>query len=185
MDESLINLLFKYARASIKAGLSGEEFTPKRVPEELRISRGVFVTLELNDSLRGCIGYLKPKPLWRGVIQASRASAFNDPRFKPLTESEFSELLIEISILSKPVSCSVKEVEKGDGVILEKNGRNALFLPQVWIELPDKIDFLSHLCLKAGLSGDCYRSASFRKFSVEAWREERDDSSIIIVPVIP
>ena len=42
-----------------------------------------------------------------------------------------------------------------DGIILEKGFNRAVFLPQVWEQLPDFFLFLKHLCRKARLSGDC------------------------------
>ena len=64
---------------------------------------GVFVTLNINHSLRGCIGYPEPvKPLIDAVLDVSIAAAFEDPRFLPLTENEFELIDIEISILTKP-----------------------------------------------------------------------------------
>jgi AMMECR1 domain-containing protein len=36
------------------------------------------------------------------------------------------------------------------GLVLEKFGREALFLPQVWKELPEPREFLTHLSLKPG-----------------------------------
>ena len=41
-----------------------------------------------------------------------------------------------------------------DGLILEDGGRRALFLPQVWEQLSDPVDFVTHLKLKAGLPRD-------------------------------
>lgn len=38
-----------------------------------------------------------------------------------------------------------------DGVIISKGLKRATFLPQVWKQLPRPDDFLSRLCLKAGL----------------------------------
>ncbi|MDR1568478.1 MAG: AMMECR1 domain-containing protein, partial [Streptococcaceae bacterium] len=43
------------------------------------------------------------------------------------------------------------------GVILQKGFNKATFLPQVWQQLPNKEDFLSHLCLKAGLNQNAWR----------------------------
>ena len=46
-----------------------------------------------------------------------------------------------------------------DGVILRKGYASATFLPQVWEQLPKPEAFLTHLCLKAGLSADAWRKS--------------------------
>ena len=45
-----------------------------------------------------------------------------------------------------------------DGVIIKKGYASATFLPQVWSQLPNPENFLLHLCAKAGLPGDCWRT---------------------------
>jgi hypothetical protein len=61
-----------------------------------------------------------------------------------------------------------------DGVIIKKGGRQATFLPQVWEQLPDKEQFLSHLCLKAGLAADAWSSGDLEvsTYRVEAFEED-------------
>lgn len=161
--------LFRYARSSIETRFNNKEFKPENIPVELKEERGVFVTLTINNELRGCIGQVNPTPLWKGVIEAARSSAFSDPRFMPLSKEEYKQVVIELSILSKPVKTTLKEISKGDGVIINENNHSALFLPQVWDQLPSKEEFLTNLALKAGLSD--YKNALFEKFTVKAWKE--------------
>jgi AmmeMemoRadiSam system protein A len=130
------------------------------------VRRGTFVTLKIKDSLRGCIGSLTemeflPKSIERNAISA----AFRDPRFPPLQPEEFDDIKIEVSVLTEPcplhynnASDLIAKLRVGiDGVIIKKGGHNATFLPQVWEQLPDPTGFLSHLCLKAGLSPEAWR----------------------------
>jgi len=66
-------------------------------------SRGTFVTLKINERLRGCIGNLtSDTPLASGVRRNAINAAFHDPRFAPLGTSELDRVEIEISILSEP-----------------------------------------------------------------------------------
>jgi hypothetical protein len=51
-----------------------------------------------------------------------------------------------------------------DGLILRINSHRALFLPQVWQQLPEPRQFLDQLKLKAGLP------AAFWSKDVQAWR---------------
>ncbi len=122
--------------------------------------RGVFVTLHIQENLRGCIGSLEPHDtIWQGVIENAINSAFHDPRFPPLSIDEFNKIDIEVSILSKPEKLDYSDgrdlllkLRPGiDGVIISKGMARATFLPQVWEQLPNVEEFLCHLCRKAGL----------------------------------
>ena len=146
---------------------------------------GCFVTIETwpSKELRGCMGYPYPElPLYEAVQRAALDAAFNDPRFPSLTKKELNNVVFEVSVLTKPVEVEIKrpedvfvKIEKGkQGVILENSGRRALFLPQVWEQLPTHEEFLSHLCMKAGLLPDCWldRNTRFFVFRVIAFAEE-------------
>ena len=103
-------ILIDLARESIRAGFSRK--SPKvsaTVSKQFSEPSGVFVTLTLNEALRGCIGFSDAiYPLYRAVIDAAQSAAFKDPRFPPLSEEEFKQITIEVSILSKPVVIEVR-----------------------------------------------------------------------------
>ena len=131
-----------------------------------QVACGTFVTLTLNKQLRGCIGSLTADvPIRTGVRRNAINAAFHDPRFAPLSAADFEKVKIEISILSAPQRLNYRDgddlLEKlrpgVDGVIVRKDHASATFLPQVWEQLPEKHDFLSHLCTKAGLAADAWR----------------------------
>jgi AmmeMemoRadiSam system protein A len=87
------------------------------------------------------------------------AAASEDPRFPPVTQEELPELQIEISILSPFHRVEdVNKVEIGrDGLFIVHEGRQGLLLPQVPVEQGwDREEFLTNLCLKAGLAGGCW-----------------------------
>ncbi len=128
--------------------------------DTLLVPRGTFVTLKLNNQLRGCIGNLNPdKPLADGIRANAVNAAFHDPRFAPLSPEEFKKVQIEISLLTEPEPLEYKGandllskiVPDVDGLIIRKGIHSSTFLPQVWEQLPDKQMFLQNLCLKAGL----------------------------------
>ncbi len=156
------------AREAVKAELFGKHYSPPKTKWD-KLMSGVFVTITINNALRGCIGFIKPMPVVKGVINAAINAAFNDPRFPPLTIDEFSKASFEVSLLSTPKPAGINDVKRGVGVILHCCGRSALFLPQVWEELPDKGSFLRELCFKAGLSSDCFKKASFEVFTVKSF----------------
>lgn len=150
-------ILLQIARKSIE-----EEFGKTTVklnqefPETLNLKCGVFVTLSIDDELRGCIGYIiGDKPLYELVYIVAKKSAFEDPRFYPLTEEELDEIEIEISVLSPPKRIqSIDEIKIGEhGLIIQKGPFHGLLLPQVATKYNWTVkEFLEHTCLKAGLS---------------------------------
>ncbi len=149
----------------------------------LKESLACFVTLSErdDDQLRGCIGNVetrKDETLLQNIISKSIMAAFMDSRFEPLEASELSEIKIEISIVSKPgpITFNSKEelfsLVEGKGVILQSGLRQATLLPQVWQQLPDPHEFLSHLALKAGLPAIAYEEADYAVYEVESFEED-------------
>jgi len=131
------------------------------VPKKLLEKKACFVTLMINNKLKGCIGHLVPvQLLFKDIISNAYSAAFSDIRFNPLEEKEFESLTIEVSILTDPIDLKysdskdlLKKIVAGkDGLIIRKGYFSATFLPSVWEDLPKKEDFLSELCQKAGLS---------------------------------
>ena len=124
---------------------------------------GAFVTIHKNKALRGCIGNIvTDKPLYQTVRDMAIAAATQDPRFKPLTKEELSDIEVEISVLSKPERIkSIDEIQMGvHGVIVHQGPlHHGIFLPQVATETGwSKEEFLSQLCAqKAGLPPDAWK----------------------------
>jgi len=122
----------------------------------------VFVTLTINNQLRGCIGSLQAhRPLREDCHYNAVAAALEDPRFPTLSSDELAQVCIEVSLLSPPHPLPCKSEAEAcshlrpgkDGVIISWHGQRATFLPQVWEQLPSPITFLSSLKKKAGLPG--------------------------------
>ena len=111
--------------------------------------------------------------VFNGVIENARNAAFHDSRFPTLDEEEFKIVTIEISVLTRPVKSTVEKIKEGSGVIIEFRGRSATFLPQVWEELRNKEDFMSYLCMKAGLDADHWKKEplNVQVYSVENFEE--------------
>ena len=161
-EELLLELAFK----SIAYGLEHNRemaIDVQEFPPELREKRATFVTLKTNRDLQGCIGTLEAyRPLVTDICANAYAAAFSDPRFQALTHSQLGSLTITISVLdpademhfnSEPEL--IEQLRPGiDGLILQQGWRRGTFLPSVWSSLPEKQDFLTHLKMKAGLSGD-------------------------------
>jgi AmmeMemoRadiSam system protein A len=146
--------------------------------DTMKIPRAAFVTLKKNSQLRGCIGDVFPKrPLYKSVIINAINAGFNDPRFSPLTAAECNDIKIEISALTVPTSiASADQIRIGiDGVVLNKDGRSALFLPQVAPEQGWGLnEMLANLSVKAGLPADGWKEgANFQVFQAVVFGEEK------------
>lgn len=142
-----------------------------------------FVTLTMDDQLRGCIGSLTARrPLRDDVVGNARLAAFEDRRFLPLTASEFDRVRLEVSVLSAPEPFPVSGradalaqlVPGVDGLVISAGAHRATFLPQVWEQLPQPSSFLDALQRKAGLPpGGWDRRTRLERYRVRAWTEER------------
>ena len=164
LTDDKLELLLTLARASIRHGL--EKHCPLAVnqgdyPAVLKRPGASFVTLHLNNELRGCIGTLSAyRPLVEDIAANAYASAFSDPRFAPLQQEEFEALDIHLSILSEPEEMHfssqedlIRQIRPGvDGLILIDGVNKGTFLPSVWESLATPALFLSHLKQKAGLA---------------------------------
>jgi hypothetical protein len=169
--------LLRLARETIKRYLTTETVPlPRGFSARLDAPQGAFVTLKERGELRGCIGHIPPEfQLCQTVADMAAQAAFNDPRFKPVELSELDDIEIEISVLTpmKPVS-GAEQIRVGlDGVVIFKDGKSAVFLPQVAVEQKwGRDEMLDNLCLKAGLSTGCWRSdAKFQVFQAEVFSE--------------
>lgn len=158
------SVLLKLARESIEEVLEAQNTIDRAalVAQYPILEQPVatFVTLTIKGELRGCIGSLTAqRPLIDDIVHNAKAAAFQDPRFSPMTTSEYLHASVEVSLLSAPQEVDYTDVEDLkakirpgiDGVILSVGARQATFLPQVWEQLPAFETFFAHLGEKAGL----------------------------------
>jgi AmmeMemoRadiSam system protein A len=177
-------LLLALAREGIEEYLaSGRMKGPERTRLAqypiLRIPRGAFVTLEKNGRLRGCIGDLFPRgSLFESVLSCGIKSAVQDRRFSPVTREELDQLTISVSVLEFPRPVEVaspldylKVLRPGkDGVILLYRGQQSTFLPHVWEDISDPVEFLSRLCQKQGAPPNCWRDRQAKLLRYGAYK---------------
>jgi AmmeMemoRadiSam system protein A len=139
----------------------------------------VFVTLNKNGNLRGCIGHIIPKkPLILAVMDNTVNSLSNDMRFGQVNEDELEEIEIDISVLSsiKKIDTPENFIPGKHGIIIRKLGASAVFLPQVATEQGwNREETLCHLCNKAGLPSFAWQDddMEFFVFSAEVFHENR------------
>jgi hypothetical protein len=157
------SVLMKAARGAIENAVKkSDEFSIKDVPKNLMEKSGVFVTIYVNDELRGCIGYPRPtNPLINATVECAISAAFNDMRFAPIIEKDLKNMRLEVTVLTAPEEVKAKkrkdlvnEIKIGkDGIIVVLGIYSGLLLPQVAVEEDwDAETFLGQACMKAGLS---------------------------------
>ena len=180
--------LVKAARNSIELFIINPHFDKKLVVDSishLGEKHGVFVTLEYypTKELRGCIGFpTAVAPLNESVVDAAIAAAFEDPRFVPVSKRELDDLIVEISVLSKPELIKggsrnrLKSIKVGrDGLIVEYGMYSGLLLPIVAVDQHwGKKEFLEQACIKAGLSSEYWSQPNVNvySFQTQVFRED-------------
>jgi AmmeMemoRadiSam system protein A len=184
LTEKQGSVLLRIARAAIAKRLGLEWELPQTNEAVFTEASGTFVTLKLNDKLRGCIGNIEPvRSLLDGILGNAVNAAFQDYRFSPLSLEEFEEVIVSVSVLGPACKLTYADADDllaklrpgVDGVILRHGVRSATFLPQVWEQLTDAEQFLSHLCLKAGLTKEFWRSgeAEISVYQVQSFTEDQ------------
>ncbi|MBP2030921.1 uncharacterized protein (TIGR00296 family) [Methanohalophilus levihalophilus] len=168
LDAKEGELAIALARKTIEEYLkTGNRLNPEdeNLPPIFQELRGVFVTLNKKDDLRGCIGHPYPDSILQdALVDSAISAATHDPRFPEVISDELPSITIEVSILTPPekIAASPQElpqlIEIGKhGLIVKQGFYQGLLLPQVAPENNfDAVDFLSHTCLKAGLSPDAW-----------------------------
>jgi AmmeMemoRadiSam system protein B/AmmeMemoRadiSam system protein A len=170
-------LMLTLARETIRRFLdTGTVPLARGFSASLERPQGVFVTLRKRGELRGCIGQMAPeRPLRVLVGSMALAAAFEDTRFQKVRANELKEIEVEISILTpfKQVAGPSAIVVGRDGVLLQKDGRSAVFLPQVATEEHwTRDEMLDNLCLKGGLREGCWRAAArLSTFQADVFKE--------------
>ena len=179
-------LAVKIARETIESHLKDEDPPAFEIPGSFKSKSGVFVTLNRypKHDLRGCIGYPEPiAPLFDAIVDSAINAATRDPRFSKVKPAEMDDIVVEVSLLTPPEPIEAKkpkdyieQIKIGkDGLIVERGGARGLLLPQVPVEWKWDVEtFLSHTCMKAGLSADCWlrKGTKFYRFSAEVFCED-------------
>ena len=143
---------------------------------QIQVKAKPVKTIRDGKELRGCIGYIYPvKSLLESVTENAVSAATKDPRFKPLAKEELKDLEIEITVLTSPKPIdSWKQIKLGeDGVILHKDGQQAVFLPSVATEFGwDLPETLTQLSMKAGCGANGWKEgALFDIFQGKSFEE--------------
>jgi AmmeMemoRadiSam system protein A len=166
--------LLAAARGAIEAHLCGRPAPARAATPAAELRRGAFVTLECGGELRGCIGRVETnRPLAELVPAMALAAALEDPRFEPMRAEEVMVLRVEVSVLTEPALLTpvvpAHIIIGQDGLIVRRDGRQGLLLPQVaqeWGWNPEA--FLEATCFKAGLRAAAWRDATTEVLTFQA-----------------
>lgn len=161
--------ILHFVRRVIQRRLLGATLPdPPDIPK-LQELGSCFVTLKINDALRGCIGNIgAAEPLGENLKRNALNAAFHDPRFPELEMEELDHVELEVSILTpmRQIKSPEEFVLGKHGILLEMAGHHAVFLPQVPGEQRwSKEDTLCALSEKAGLPAYAWQNPNC-KFSV-------------------
>ena len=186
------NQLVKMARKTVTEFLrNNSKINDPEFNSKYNFDSGVFVTINKQNSLRGCIGFPFPdKRLSEGLIDAAIAAATEDPRFSPVTPDELDQIVFEVTVLTPPIEIKVEDpleymtnIKIGrDGLIVKKNYTSGLLLPQVPTEYGwNKEQFLCHTCEKAGLDPEAWKDSSTEvsKFEGIIFKEKSPNGNIV------
>ncbi len=175
-------LLLNVARRALIAAAEGRESLDD-LPQEPELNQlaGAFVTLQLSNRLRGCIGQIvSDQPLVQVVARCARAAALEDARFAPVHPHEVAGIEIEISVLSPLVGITPECVEVGKhGLVVSRGWQRGVLLPQVAPELHlSALRFLEETCMKAGLDRDAWKDeeTKIQAFTAEIFCESEFES---------
>jgi len=172
ISESEKRTLLTIARSSITEYLQTGKIPEFDVSQKLQQPGAGFVTLKINNNLRGCIGYTEAVlPLFQTISDCAVKAAFSDKRFRPVTADELDDIHIEISVLTPlEKTDNIEDIEVGrDGIMITLGQYRGLLLPQVAAEQQwDRTTFLRQTCLKAGLPPDAYLQESANIYTYQA-----------------
>ncbi|HKL33765.1 MAG TPA: AmmeMemoRadiSam system protein B [Tangfeifania sp.] len=169
--------LLKKARNAILYFLETGERCKLTLPETkgiLNEEAGVFVSVYVNNELRGCIGNFAQQETLNDLIQRIAVSASCDRRFIHLKKEEFDEMELEISVLSPLRKIeSADEIELGThGIYIKKGPDSGTFLPQVAKKTGWSLEqFLGHCSRdKAGIGWEGWKNADLYIYEASVFR---------------
>ena len=167
-------LLLTLAHNSISKKVRGKEEdepTLVPIPDKYKTPQGAFVSIYIDNELRGCIGRIESDlPLYKTIEQTAISAATHDTRFIPVKPDELKKMKVEISILTplKKID-SIDEIIPGKhGILIRKDFRSGTFLPQVATRTGWNAQEMVEECSKhkAGLGSDGWKDADI--FTYEA-----------------
>jgi len=109
---------------------------PKNISDDLLKNRaGIFVSLHIGDSLRGCVGTIYPstESIAEEIIQNAISAGTKDYRFNEVEKHELEHIVYSVDVLMPPEKIiSKKELNINKyGVIVRNDYKTGLLLPNI------------------------------------------------------
>ncbi len=111
---------------------------PHSLAPEMQERAGVFVSLHIDDELRGCVGTIQPVQdnLAEEIIENAISAATHDRRFPPVEPGELDSIDISVDVLTTPEPIdSIRDQDpKRHGLIvqsLKTHWKRGLLLPDL------------------------------------------------------
>ena len=144
---------------------------PDKIPEELALKAGVFVSIKVAGALRGCIGSITPSKnnVAEEIIHYAVSAATKDPRFSPITGAELDSLSYSVDVLSplEEVDGLAQLDAKVYGVVVKSGNKQGVLLPD--LEGIDSAEEQLDICRMKGQIKDCVAEKIFR-FTVKRYK---------------
>lgn len=174
-------VLVETAGGFVLAAVIGQEWRPAD-PSLAGLANepvsGVFVSLKRRGQLRGCCGFLGQRvPLIDGLRRAAGRTATDDHRFPPVSLVELPHLDVEVWLLGASTPVATRGRDRIAAVTIGRHGltiasgeRSGLLLPGVAVEQGwSSEEFLSQVCIKAGLPSDAWLDDESQLATFEGW----------------
>lgn len=161
------------------------------IKSRFSFNSGVFVTLNKEKNLRGCIGFpTSERKLYQSLIDSAIAAATEDPRFPPVNYDELRNITFEVTVLTSPEEVKVQDpseyprkIKVGrDGLVIKWEFGSGLLLPQVPVEYDwNEEKFLEQTCIKAGAPPNCWKQKNVvvLRFEGIVFKEEKPNGRVI------
>jgi len=145
--------------------------------ETLQRKCGAFVSLYVNQKLRGCIGtFSEEEALFKNVESMAISAAINDSRFTSIHPHELSQLELEISILTPRQRISdPSEIVIGlHGIYIKLGSNRGTLLPQVAVAQNWTVkEFLGNCSrYKAGIGWDGWKAAEIYTYEAIVFKAD-------------
>ena len=105
-----------------------------KISHNLELGLSVFVTIQKNNELRACMGYLFASSILANeILISAEMAAKDDYRFGPIRSDEMDSLTWEVTVLSRMKRIfDTNEIKIGKhGLYIKSGSRSGLLLPQV------------------------------------------------------
>lgn len=150
---------------------------PPVLSENMQQGCGAFVSVYVDQELRGCIGtFSEEEPLYKNVESMAASAASDDSRFASILPEELPRLQLEVSILTpRQRIYEPSEIILGThGIFIRSGFKRGTLLPQVAVHQKWTVDEFLRNCskYKAGLGWDGWKTAELFTYEAIVFKED-------------